>query len=187
MTRMLVVLLTLAAAACADERALPPGDPAAYTQLAAVRDHACACLDPACGYRALGELLAYSDTHADLRETQASAALADEIGRCLDTASRAAPVAAVKDAAGGRRRPSAATGMPACDEYIALVEEYLDCDQFPQAARDSTRQATDQMRQAWRDMATMDPDIKRSAEDACRQASDAMRQAGSAMGCDLDP
>ena len=188
MSRALVVALTLAMVACAaDERALPPGDPAAYTALAAVRDHACACKDPACSYRALGELLAYTDEHAELRETQASAALADEIGRCLETASRTEPVAAAPKDAAVRRGPPAATGMPACDEYIALVESYLECDQFPQAARDSTRQATDQMRQAWRDMATMDPDIRRSAEDACRQASDAMRQAGSSMGCDLSP
>jgi hypothetical protein len=181
MTRPFAVVLALVVAACVpDERDLPPGDPATLTALRDVRDHACACQDPACSYRVLGELLAYSDGHKDLRDSKASVALADELSRCLDAAARAAPLA--RPDAGA---PPSFTGMPACDEYVRLVESYLDCDQFPQAARDSTRQATDQMRQAWRDMSRMPPDVRRTADDACRQASDAMRQAGQAMGCDL--
>jgi hypothetical protein len=193
MRRGLAAALTLLAAGAAcdgGEGALPPGDPATLGALRDVRDHACACKDPACSYRVLGELFAYADGHAQLRDTRASAQLADEIGVCLDTASRAAPlpVAGPDGGVGGRPSlPRAATGMPACDEYLALVESYLACDQFPQAARDSTRQATDQMRQAWADMANLPPDVRRTAEDACKQATDAMRQAGQAMGCDLPP
>ena len=177
MSRALAVGLALMLAACnADEGTLPAGDPATLTALRDVRDHACACKEPACSFRVMSELLAYSDDHRDLRDTKASATLADELSRCLDTASRGDG-----DDAGA----PAVTGMPACDEYLRLVESYLDCDQFPQAARDSTRQATDQMRQAWSDLANMPPDVRRTAEDACKQASDAMRQAGQAMGCDL--
>lgn len=180
-----MVALALALPACDPaEGTLPAGDPSTLTALRDVRDHACACKDPACSYRVMTELLAYSDGHKQLRDTQAASTIADEIARCLDTASRAEPVAGGIDAGA---RPPSYTGMPACDDYLALVERYLNCDQFPQAARDSTRQATDQMRQAWRDMAAMPADVRRTAEDACKQASDAMRQAGSAMGCDLAP
>src|SRR5688572_10740499 len=173
MTRALAAALALLAAACdPGEHALPAGDPATLTALRDVRDHACACKDPACSYRVLSELFTYTDSHKHLRDTHASATLADEIGKCLDTAARAAPIAGVGSGS-GTRPPPAQTGMPACDEYLELVERYLNCDQFPQAARDSTRQATDQMRQAWRDMANMPPDVRRTAEDACKQASDA--------------
>jgi hypothetical protein len=193
MRRALAAALTLLAAASAacdsGAGALPPGDPATLGALNAVRDHACACKDPACSYRVLGELFAYADGHASLRDTQASAKVADEIGACLDTASRGTPVPGpVPFPDGGVARPSQpATGMPACDEYLVLVERYLECDQFPQAARDSTRQSVDAMRQAWADMANLPPDVRRTAEDACKQATDAMRQAGQAMGCDLPP
>jgi hypothetical protein len=180
-----VVALALALPACDPaEGTLPAGDPASHTALRELRDHACACKDPGCSYRVMSELLAYSDEHKVLRETQAASSLADEIARCLDTAARAEPIAMGIDAG---VRPPSYTGMPACDDYLALVERYLQCDQFPQAARDSTRQAVDQMQQAWRDMANLPPDVRRTAEDACKQASDAMRQAGSAMGCDLGP
>ena len=179
------VALALALVACDPaERSLPAGDPATLTALRDVRDHACACKDPACSYKVLSELFAYADAHKDMRDTMASVQLVDELEKCLDTASRAEPVAGV-DA--GARAAAAVTGMPACDEYLALVESYLNCDQFPQAAADSTRQATDQMRQAWRDMANMPPDVRRTADEACKQASDAMRQAGQAMGCTLPP
>lgn len=186
MRRALCVVVTALSLAACDpaERVLPAGDPATLTDLRTLRDDACACKDPRCSYRVLAELFAYTDERKDMRDTQASVQLVDELEKCLDTASRAEPIALVAVDAGARR-PPAYTGMPACDEYLDLVERYLECDQFPQAAKDSTRQATDQMRQAWRDMANMPPDVRRTAEDACKQATDAMRQAGQAMGCDL--
>lgn len=175
-----VVALTLFAAACdASPAALPSADMATLGPLVAMRDHACACKDAGCAYRVLGEMFAYADAHRELRDSLEADSLATETARCLHTASRAAPDAA-PDAG-----VTQVTGMPACDEYLALVERYLQCSQFPQAARDSTRQATDQMRQAWADMANLPPDVRRTADDACRQATDAMRQAGQAMGCDL--
>lgn len=183
MHRPRLALLAAAFAACdASEPTLPPGDPATLTALREVRDHACACKDPACSYRVLGELLAYSDGHKNLRDTQASATLADELSKCLDTAARAEPLAV--GSLGGV--PSGgSTGMPACDEYLILVERYMQCDQFPQSARDSTRQAVDQMRQSWRDMGNLPPDVRRTAEDGCKQVTEATRQAAQAMGCDL--
>ncbi|HUQ02569.1 MAG TPA: hypothetical protein VM261_08750 [Kofleriaceae bacterium] len=191
MRRAFAAALTLVAAACAacdpGESALPPGDPATLGALRDVRDHACACKDPACAYRVLGELFAYADGHKQLRDTQASAQLADELGTCLDTASRAAPLMVAGPDGGAPRLTQPVTGMPACDEYLRVMEGYLACDQFPQAARDSTRASVDQMRQAWADMANLPPDVRRTAEDACKQATDAMRQAGQAMGCDLPP
>jgi hypothetical protein len=191
MRRALAAALTLLAAASAacdsGPSALPPGDLATLGALVAVRDHACACKDPVCSYRVLGELFAYADGHKQLRDTRESDSLATETVRCLETASRAAPLAVAGPDGGVARRSQPATGMPACDEYLALVERYLECDQFPQAARDSTRQSVDAMRQAWADMANLPPDVRRTAEDACKQATDAMRQAGQAMGCDLPP
>lgn len=186
MSRVLLALFVALAACDAGEPTLPDGDPAKLTGLSEIKEHACACKDPSCSYRVLGELLAYSDSHRELRDSKAAVALTDELEKCLGVAAKAEPIAGIgtdaRQGSGG-----GATGMPACDEYLELVERYLNCDQFPQAARDSTREATDQMRQAWRDMANMSPDVRRTAEDACKQASDAMRQAGQAMGCDLPP
>jgi hypothetical protein len=188
MLAVFVALVAVAAVACdAGEPTLPVGDPAKLTALKDVKEHACACKDPACSYRVLGELLAYSDAHKDLRDSKAAVAMTDELEKCLDVAARADPMAGGGVDGGVGVAGGGPTGMPACDEYLALVERYLNCDQFPQAARDSTRQATDAMRQAWRDMANMPPDVRRTADDACKQASDAMRQAGQAMGCDLPP
>jgi hypothetical protein len=186
MSRVLLALFVALAACDAGEPTLPAGDPAKLAELQAVKEHACACKDPACAYRVMSELLAYADGHRDLRDSKAAVAITDEMEKCLDVAAKAEPIAGV-GVDGGVQISGGPTGMPACDEYLELVERYLNCDQFPQAARDSTRQATDQMRQAWRDMANMPPDARRTAEDACKQASDAMRQAGQAMGCDLPP
>jgi hypothetical protein len=186
----LVMLVAAAAVVACDagEPTLPAGDPAKLTALTELKEHACACKDPSCSYRVIGELLAYSDAHRDLRDSKAAVAITDELETCLDVAAKAEPIAGIGSGGGVGGGPrGGTTGMPACDEYLELVERYLSCDQFPQAARDSTRQATDQMRQAWRDMANMPPDVRRTAEDACKQASDAMRQAGQAMGCDLPP
>ncbi len=185
MLRALVITAVAALAACeAEERVLPAGDPDALLALTAVREHACTCKDSACAYRVMAELLEYSDKDPDLRDTQAGVKLADELTACLGAAVRnePAPGSALD---GGVAAGS--TGLPACDEYVALVESYLRCDQFPESARDSTRQAVEQMRTGWSDMAHLSPDIRRTAEDACKQASDAMRQAGDAMGCRLTP
>jgi hypothetical protein len=187
------VALVAGAACDAGEPTLPDGDPAKLTALTEIKDHACACMDPSCSYRVLGELLAYSDAHRELRDSKAAVAITDEMEKCLGVAAKAEPIAGIGTGSagagggGGGGGGGGRTGMPACDEYLEVVERYLSCDQFPQAARDSTRQATDQMRQAWRDMVNMPADVRRTAEDGCKQASDAMRQAGLAMGCDLPP
>ncbi len=176
------VLAALTLAACGvDPRPLPAGDPATLTGLRELREHACACRDPACAYRVVAELVRYSDQDPDLRDTRAGVALVDELSSCLATAARTEP--------GVDAGPAAPplTGLPACDEYVAMMELYARCDKIPPAAQDATRQAVDQMRSAWADMGNMPVDARRAAEDGCRQATDAMRQASDAMGCQLPP
>jgi hypothetical protein len=81
--------------------------------------------------------------------------------------------------------PPSLSGIPECDEYIALMERYVMCDQIPHSMRDSTRDSIRDMTDAWRSMATMDAETRRMAGDACRQALTSIRQAADSMGCHL--
>lgn len=169
--------LTATAACGRDEPRLPAGDPAT-SALRALRDEACGCRDAACAYRALAGLQRHAE-RTPLRTTRADVLLLDELAACAAAAAPHAP--AVVEVPDGPPR----IGIPACDDYATLIESYLQCDQFPASARDSTRQAIDEMRKAWADLRALPPDARRTAEDACRQASDAIRQASDAMGCPL--
>lgn len=81
--------------------------------------------------------------------------------------------------------PPSLSGIPECDEYIALMERYVMCDQIPHSMRDSTRDSIRDMTDAWRSMAAMDDETRRMAGDACRQALTSIRQAADSMGCHL--
>ena len=73
--------------------------------------------------------------------------------------------------------------MPACDEYVAIIEWYMQCDAIPAAARDGMKQGIDAMKQAWADASNLPDSARQSMAESCRAAVDAMRQAGDAMGC----
>lgn len=89
-------------------------------------------------------------------------------------------VFAFPDGFGG---PRSVSGIPACDEYIALMERYVRCDQVPHSMRDSTRDSIRDMAAAWKSMAGMDAETRRMAGDACREAVDSIRQAADSLGC----
>jgi hypothetical protein len=79
--------------------------------------------------------------------------------------------------------PPSVSGIPECDEYIALMERYVMCDQIPHSMRDSTRDSIRDMTDAWKSMAGMDDETRRMAGDACRQAVTSIRSAADSMGC----
>ena len=85
------------------------------------------------------------------------------------------------------RDASVATGIPACDRYLAAMEKYMQCPAIPQAAKDASRQGIDQMKQSWQMLRdpSVPPEAKQAANDACLQAVDALKQAGAAMGCPM--
>jgi hypothetical protein len=77
------------------------------------------------------------------------------------------------------------TGLPGCDEYIASMERYLQCEKIPQAARDAARQGVDAMKDGWAQIANLPDDVKQQTNDACKQAVDALKQGATALGCKL--
>lgn len=79
--------------------------------------------------------------------------------------------------------PDRDTGLPACDQYVAAMERYLQCDKVPQAARDGSGQGMAAMKSNWDDTRNMPADARRAANDACRQALDALTQGAAAIGC----
>jgi hypothetical protein len=85
----------------------------------------------------------------------------------------------------GFGKPPSVSGIPECDEYIALMERYVMCDQIPHSMRDSTRDSIRDMTEAWKSMAGMDAETRRMAGDACRQAVTSIRDAASSMGCKI--
>lgn len=86
---------------------------------------------------------------------------------------------------GGADTPPSISGIPECDEYIAVMEKYVMCDQIPSSMRDSTRDSIREMADAWRSMAGMDDETRRMAGDACRQAVTSIRSAADSMGCPI--
>ncbi len=176
----------------ADDRA--PAMPATglVDDMRALRDQACACKDVACADQVQQGLTELANKHRDTKgsdaETEEVTSLAVTLTECLTKVMIAdVPLDASTDVdADGEAPPAddpAATGMPACDDYVAALAEYVECDKIPADVRDSTRQSIEQLRDAWRGMAGMSDDIKAQLIDGCKQGADAMRQARSAMGC----
>lgn len=71
---------------------------------------------------------------------------------------------------------SAVTGVPACDEYLAKVEKFLENPKVPQATRDMYKQSLEQNRTAWK-QAVSTPQGKAGLETSCKTALDAMKPA----------
>lgn len=79
------------------------------------------------------------------------------------------------------------TGIPECDEYMHMVDWYMQCDAIPQAARDGMKQGIDAMQQAWTDAANLPDDARGAMGQGCLSAVEAIRQSGRAMGCGSPP
>jgi hypothetical protein len=77
------------------------------------------------------------------------------------------------------------TGLPACDQYIAVTEAFAACDKVPVETRDAVRQGLDAMKQAWTDLSQLPPETKEQTNQACLQAVDALRQGATSMGCTI--
>jgi hypothetical protein len=77
------------------------------------------------------------------------------------------------------------SGLPECDEYVAAMDKYLQCDKIPQATRDAAKQGMDAMKAGWADMGSLPDDVKKQAADGCKQAVDALKQGATALGCTL--
>lgn len=140
-------------------------------ELRELRDRACACTDTACIDEVQLELAAFSarpDDDPALPQQGEAIKLGLEMTECTSKVRAAARLH---------------TGVPACDEYIAIIEWYSQCDAIPQASRDAMRQGIDAMQQGWADAATLPDSARQSIGDSCRAAVDALRQAGDAMGC----
>jgi hypothetical protein len=80
---------------------------------------------------------------------------------------------------------AAGTGLPSCDEYVALVEKYMACDKIPQETRDATKQGIDAMKQGWGDIGALPEETRKQMDDGCKQGVDALKQGASALGCAL--
>lgn len=74
------------------------------------------------------------------------------------------------------------TGIAACNDYLAIVERFGECDQIPQGAKDAVGQSVDAMRATW--VQAGDDDASREAvEMGCAAAGDALRQMLVSSGC----
>jgi hypothetical protein len=137
-----------------------------------LRDAACACKDRGCADGVQADLERFVTGHDPAQESsaanQAGSKLAAELSTCLS-----------KVRAADRMH----TGVPACDDYVAIIEWYMKCDAIPQAARDGMQQGLDAMKAGWADAANLPDTVRQQMGDSCRAAVDAMRQAGDAMGC----
>jgi hypothetical protein len=88
-------------------------------------------------------------------------------------------------AATGDQAVTGSSGLPECDEYVATMETYLQCDKIPQATRDAAKQGVDALKAGWGDIDALPDDVKQQAADACMQAVEALRQGAAALGCPL--
>ena len=81
--------------------------------------------------------------------------------------------------------PSTGPSIPACRDYVAAVEAYVECDRVPQASREATRNAMAQMRASWRP--DLPEDARAAAASACATATEAIRKGAAAVGCTPHP
>jgi hypothetical protein len=176
----------------------------ALRDLTALREDACRCRDDACAtqienrFQDLAHRFGDFDHVPGLRDR--AQRLAEEAMKCLVNAMVPpdagapqvfvdpwAPVDAGPTAYRDPWAPDAgaagSTGMPSCDQYLAAMEAYAACAQFPPSSRDSVRDSIESLRKGWADYANQPASARQAADDACRQAVDSVRQSAVAMGC----
>jgi len=71
---------------------------------------------------------------------------------------------------------TAETGVPACDEYLAKVEKFVNNPNVPQATKDAYKQSLEQNRTAWK-QASSTAQGKMSLESGCKQALESAKPA----------
>lgn len=87
--------------------------------------------------------------------------------------------ATVGEAPGPRR----STGIPACDDYVQVLERLATCDQMPKEALASMKEALAAMRSAWAGIDPKDTQTVAAAASGCRAAADALHQSARSLGC----
>jgi hypothetical protein len=163
----------------------------AIDELRTLRDRACACKDEACGVAVLDDLTALGTRYKDDRPSDDLAALAKQIAeQLMECVAKVTPPGAPPPVQDPPMPPSAtppattgATGVPACDDYVAKMERFLACDQVPADAREGGRMGLDAMRQSWGDLSQQPEANRKAAADGCKVAADAIVESGKAMGC----
>lgn len=71
---------------------------------------------------------------------------------------------------------AAVTGVAACDEYLAMMEKFVDNPKVPQATRDMYKKTMEQNRDAWKQAAST-PQGKAGLETGCKAALDSSKAA----------
>ncbi len=71
---------------------------------------------------------------------------------------------------------TAETGVPACDEYLAKVEKFVNNQSVPQTTRDAYKQSLEQNRTAWKQAAST-VQGKQQMESSCKQALESAKPA----------
>jgi len=83
------------------------------------------------------------------------------------------------------------TGVPECDEFLALFDRILEkCDKEFAASRDALAEAAQAQRAAFAQWKTLDDETRKTVYDSavpgCKAGSDAIRQAAASVSCPLD-
>lgn len=73
------------------------------------------------------------------------------------------------------------TGVPACDEYLAKVEKFVNSPNVPQATKDAYKQSLEQNRAAWKQAAST-AQGKQQLESSCKTALEAAKPAFDQFG-----
>jgi hypothetical protein len=89
------------------------------------------------------------------------------------------------NSAPAERAPIAQTGLPGCDQYLALIVSFARCEKVPASSRDAAMQGAQALVDGWGDLSGMPEDARAQTDDACRQGADALHQGAEAMGCPL--
>lgn len=76
---------------------------------------------------------------------------------------------------------AAETGVPACDEYLAKVEKFVNNPNVPQATKDAYKQNLEQNRTAWKQAAST-AQGKQQLESSCKMALEAAKPAFDQFG-----
>jgi len=74
----------------------------------------------------------------------------------------------------GETTTAVVTGVAACDEYLAMIEKFVNNPKVPQATRDMYKQTMEQNRSAWKQAAST-PQGKAGLEASCKASMDAAK------------
>jgi len=152
---------------------------AAMAKMTEFKDEMCKCMDAACASSVSDKMMKWSaEQNKDKKEppkmseadTKKAAAIADEMGKCMQTAM--APPAGSATPPAGAEPAVGADGLPKeCADYKAQVEKLKTCDKLPQKAKDALIKAFDDASKGW---ATMPEGAKAGLDKSCKAGTDAV-------------